>query len=149
MRILDFVINVEQAEQDLYRRLAECSGDDAIRSVFQTVATKERILLQKLQQLKDDPSNNSLQLRKERPPTQVRKNRAGSCELLDDYGIRNDLGSYNYILQTEQMVFNLYVNLKKRESDPEAHALFDLILDEKQLEIDRIHTLYDVARVVH
>ena len=41
------------------------------------------------------------------------------------------------------------MNLKKRESDPEAQALFDLILDEKQLEIDRIHTLYDVAKVVH
>jgi|GEM_PF-1741142 len=150
MKILDFVIDVELAEQDLYRRLADCSRDLTIRSIFQMVASKESMLLQKLRQLKEDPLKNSLEMHRD-PQVQglLRRNQGGSCELLDENDIRNDLNSYNYILRTEQLVFNLYVNLKERERDPEAQALLNLILDEKQQEIDRIHTLYDVAKVIH
>lgn len=150
MKIIDFVIDVELAEQDLYRRLADCSRDMTIRSIFQMVASKENVLLQKLRQLKEDPAKNSLEMHRE-PPDQVpvRRNQAGNCELLDTNDIRTDLNSYSYILRTEQLVFNLYVNLKERERDPDAQALLNLILDEKQQEIDRILTLYDVARVIH
>jgi len=150
MKIIDFAIGVEQAEQDLYRRLADCSQDQIIRSIFTMVASKESLLLQKLRQLKEDPAKSSLEIHRDpRLHPHLKRNQAASCELLDKLDIRNDLSSYSYILQTEQLVYNLYLNLKKRESDPDAQALFNLILDEKQQEIDRIHTLYDVARVIH
>ncbi len=114
------------------------------------IASKEGILLRKLQQLKSDPSNRSLDMHKGgQIKSQAARNHAGNCQLLDDNEIRNDLSSYSYILRTEQLVYNLYANLKENERDPDAQALLSLILDEKQLEIDRIHTLYDVARILH
>jgi rubrerythrin len=150
MKIIDFAIDVEQAEQDLYRRLALCSRDLAIRSIFNMIASKESVLLRKLRQLKADPVKNSLEIHREpQLQVQLQRNHAGSCELLDENDIRNDLSSYSYILRTEQLVFNLYAKLKDRESDPDAQALLNLILKEKQQEIDRIHTLYDVAKVIH
>ena len=150
MKIIDFVIDVERAEQDLYRRLADCSRDLIIRSIFQMVASKESILLQKLRQFKEDPEKNSLELyRLTEGQENLRRKQEISCELLEDIDIRTDLSSYSYILRTERLVYNLYANLKERELDPDARALFNLILVEKQQEIDRIHTLYDVARVVH
>ena len=150
MKILDFAIDVEQAEEDLYRRLADCSRDLTIRAIFQMVAAKERILLQKLRQLKEDPQKGSLEMHREpQVQTQLRRSQVGSCELLDENDIRNDLNGYNYILRMEQLVLNLYANLKNRERDPDARTLLGLILSEKRQEIDRIHTIYDVAQVVH
>ncbi len=150
MKILDFVIDVEQAEQDLYRRLANCSQDRTIQSIFEMIAAKERILLKKLQHLKEDPQKNSLEMHREpKLQAQLCHAQTGNCELIDENDISNDLNGYNYILRTEQMVFNLYVKLKKRAEDPDAQALFNLILKEKQLEIERIHAIYDVARVIH
>ena len=150
MNIIDFVIDVEQAEQDLYRRLADCSPDTTIRSIFSMVASKENLILQKLRQLKEDPANSALETRIVPDLRgQLRGNRNANCELLEDQGIRNDLSSYSYILRTEQLVYNLYANLREREPDPDAKMLFNLILAEKQQEIDRIYTLYDVAKIVH
>jgi len=150
MTLIDFVIDVEQAEQDLYRRLADCSPDLTIRSIFQMIASKERVLVQKLRQLKENPQNNSLELHRDPQLHGALRNvQMATCELLDDQDIRSDLSSYTYILRTEQLVFNLYVRLMEQEQDPDARALLNLILLEKQQEIDRIHTLYDVAKVIH
>jgi rubrerythrin len=144
MKILDFAIDVEQAERDLYRRLAACSQHEGIRSIFKMIASDEGKLLKKLKQLKQDPENNALELQVSPTiPKSVRKTQAGSCELLDQHNVRDDLSGYNYILKTEQLLLNLYLNLKEHEKDPEAKALFDLILQEKQLEIDRIHMIFD------
>ena len=144
MKILDFAIDVEQAERDLYRRLAVCTQHEGIRSIFRMIADDEGKLLKKLRQLKDDPENNSIELNaQQHVPNSLRKNQAGNCELLDQNNVRDDLSGYSYILKTEQLLLNLYLNLKEREQDPEAKALFDLILQEKQSEIDRIHTIFD------
>jgi len=149
MKIIDFVIDVEQAEQDLYRRLADCSADRTIRSIFSMVAAKENMLLEKLQRFKHDPAKSSLETQAPaRLNEQLRENQSASCELLENNEIRNDLSSYSYILRTEQLVFNLYAKLKDREPDPAARELLSLILTEKQQEIARIHTLYDVAKVI-
>jgi len=148
MKILDFAIDVEQAEQELYYRLADCSSDQTIKAIFQMIATKEMVLLQKLRELKKSPQYCEFEI--SRAPTQqrLRRNQNASCELLDEQDIRDDLSSYNYILRTEQLIYDLYTQLKERETDPQAQRLLDLLLNEKQLEIERINTLYDVARIV-
>ena len=149
MKVLDFAIDVEQAEQDLYRRLADCSADQSIKSIFQMIAAKEMVLVEKLRSLKNNPQHREQEL--SRTPKASRKmkiTQRGSCELLELNEVRDDLSSYNYILRTEQLVYNLYVKLKEHESDPHSQSLLDLLLNEKRQEIDRISTLYDVARVI-
>lgn len=144
MRILDFAIDVEQAERDLYRRLAECSQNDGIRKVFQMIADDEGRLLTKLRNLKKNPENRSVELHASpKFSSSLRKAQAGSCELLDENNVRDELSGYNYVLKTEQLLLNLYLNLKEREADPDAKALIDMILYEKQDEINRIYLLFD------
>lgn len=148
MKILDFAIDVEQAEKDLYCRLADCSSDKAIKAIFQMIATKEMVLLEKLQELKKNPQHCEQEISRQPEQQQVRKNQKASCELLEQQEVRDDLSSYNYILRTEQLIFNLYSQLKASETDPQAQTLFELLLKEKRQEIDRISTLYEVARIV-
>ena len=149
MKILDFAIDVEQAEQDLYFRLAKCSSDKTITAIFQMIATKERVLLDKLRKLKKDPNHCRLEISRMPQHEQISKNKHANCELLGQHEIRHDLSSYSYILRTEQLVFNLYAKLRESVSDLESQSLLDLLLTEKRQEISRISTLYDVARVVH
>jgi len=144
MKILDFAIDVERAERDLYDRLAACCQHDGVRSIFRMAADEEGKLLKKLKMLKANPQQNALELNSlSALPTKLRKLQSGSCELLDQNLVRDDLSGYNYILKTEQLLLNLYINLKKRENDPNAKELLDLILQEKQSEIDRIHLIFD------
>ncbi len=144
MKILDFAIDVEQAEHDLYQRLASCSDNMGIQAIFRMIATDERKLLKKLRQMKEDAGNSELEVvvSKNEKKTISRTN-SSSCELLDRFEVRDDLSSYNYILRTEQLLLNLYANMKQREEDPGARNLLDMIIAEKQEEIDRIHMLYD------
>jgi rubrerythrin len=149
MKMLDFAIDVEQAEQELYRRLAECSNTQSMKAIFEMIATKEQLLLDKLRALKSNPKHYQQELSKP-PRSEKFKNRQNvSCELLEQQEVRDDLSSYSYILRTEQLIYNLYTKLKETETDPQAQSLLDLLLHEKRQEIDRISTLYDVARVVH
>lgn len=144
MKILDFAIDVEQAEHDLYQRLANCSEDLGIRAIFRMIASDEGKLLQKLRKMKEDPSSRELAISiPQKEQRAVSRTQGGSCELLDSNQVRDDLSSYSYILRTEQLLLNLYANMKEREDDPEARELLDMILTEKQEEIDRIHMLYD------
>ncbi len=149
MKILDFAIDVERAEQDLYLRLADCSADRSIKSIFQMIAAKEMVLVEKLRGLKCDPLHREQELsRTPKAGGVMRRRKNDFCELLDQNEVRDDLSSYDFILRTEQLVYNLYVNLKDNETDSGAQSLLDLLLNEKRQEIDRISTLYDVARVI-
>lgn len=144
MKILDFAIDVEQAEHDLYQRLASCSEDVGIQAIFKMVASDERKLLNKLLKMKEDSANCELEIAvSQREQRTIKSTQSGSCELLDRFDVRDDLSSYSYILRTEQLLLNLYANMKQREEDPGARELLDLIIAEKQEEIDRIHMLYD------
>lgn len=149
MKILDFAIDVELAEQELYRRLADCSNDDVIKNIFQMIATKEMVLLEKLRELKTNPQHRDQEISRQHNKNRLKKKQNVSCELLEQHEVRDDLSSYRYILRTEQLIYNLYTNLKVTETDPRSLSLLDLLLAEKSQEIDRISTLYDVARVVH
>lgn len=144
MKILDFAIDVETAERDLYRRLADCSQDVGIRSIFRMIAADEGKLLKKLRQLKADPDKCSAEVQAPlKTQTGIRKAQSASCELINQNNIHDDLGSYSYIMRTEQLLLNLYLNLREQVTDPKAKALFNLILQEKQAEIDRVHMIYD------
>jgi len=149
MKILDFAIDVEQAEQELYYRLADCSSDQTIKAIFQMIASKERLLLEKLQALKRNPQHCEQEISRQSRQQAVKLNQKVNCDILEQHEVRDDLSSYNFILRTEQLVYSLYNQLWERETDPHAQSLLTLLLDEKRQEIDRISTLYDVARIVH
>ncbi|WP_303722836.1 hypothetical protein [Malonomonas rubra] len=106
-------------------------------------------MLKKLRELKKDPVHYRQEVARTPNSNLMSSNRNASCDLLDQYELRDDLSSYNYILRTEQLVFNLYAKLKESVSDQDSQSLLDLLLSEKSQEIDRISTLYEVARVVH
>lgn len=144
MKILDFAIAAEMAEKDLYQRLSECSPDIGIRSIFKMIADDEGKLLNKLRKLKENPENRQAELHAPlKTQSAYRNNDSTSCDLLEQQKITDDLGSYRYILQTEQLLLNLYTRLQQRENDPQSSALLRLILDEKRAEIDRVQMLYE------
>ena len=148
MKILDFAIDVEQAEQDHYHRLSECTENQSVKAIFQMIATKEKLLLDKLRELKRNPRHCQQEITRAPQYRKLESNQNASCEILHQQEVRDDLSSYSYILRTEQLVFNLYTKLKESIDDPQAQYLLDLLLNEKRQEIDRISTLYDVARIV-
>lgn len=150
MKILDFAIDVEKAEQDLYKRLAACSANQGIKAIFEMIATKEMLLLDKLRHLKKNPQHYKLNVNKiPKQINQIKHTQGGNCELLEHNDVRDDLSSYSYIIRTEQLVFNLYTCLKESQKDPQSQRVLDILLAEKQQEIDRISTIYDVARIIH
>ncbi len=144
MKILDFAIDVEQAEHDLYQRLANCTDNLGVKAIFRMVASDERKLLNRLRKLKEDPANGELELHSQ-PKSQnaISRQQGGSCELLEQNHVRDDLSSYSYILRTEQLLLNLYKNMLEGETDFETRELLEMILAEKQEEIDRLHMLYE------
>ena len=144
MKILDFAIDVERAERDLYQRLANCSDSEGLRSIFQMIAADEGKLLKRLRELKENPENGSIELESAPDlPAKLRKEQNGSCELLDRYHVNDDVSGYSYIQQTERLLLNLYTNLRERETSSEAKNLLNLILREKKEEIERVHMIYN------
>ena len=144
MKILDFAIAVEQAEHDLYQRLSSCSDKLGIQAIFKMMVSDERKLLKKLRKMKEDPDNYELEISVSQAEKKIiKRTNAASCDLLERFEVRDDLSSYNYILRTEQLLLNLYINMKQREDDQDARELLDMIIAEKQEEVDRIHMLYD------
>ncbi|BCR04116.1 ferritin [Desulfuromonas versatilis] len=141
MNVFDFAMDVERSGMKYYRRLANKTENKGIRRIFSMMAKDEEMLLRRFQAMRGRVQNTTME------DSRVLDYAANIFEgLLDDNDalrMETDLDAYNYVLEVEKAICQLYRDAAEREKNDEVRGLLRKIGAEEHRELESLEKIYD------
>ncbi len=136
-QILDYAIAQEQNAVDLYTRMADITGGQAAKTMFEGFAAEERGHKAKLERVK--AGHRELITREQVQDLKL-------ADYLNDVALGDD-PSYQDVLifamKQEKLAFRLYTDLADRTDDPELREIFLALAQEEAKHKLRFEVEYD------
>jgi rubrerythrin len=140
MKVIDFAIEMEERERDLYKELAQRSEKEGLRAIYARMAEDEEEIVRKLQAMASTGSDaESLALEGMVSPLEM------GIDLEKALRLEDGLQAYRFLMEVEKAMRDFYDGVAQRESDPYARDLLLNVAAEEERELQDLESLYEFA----
>ncbi len=138
MKVIDFAIEMEMRERDLYKELAQNAEQKGVRTIYARMAEDEEGIVRNLREMASTISDvDSLALESVRSPLDRNFDRERALKIDDG------LQAYRFLMGMEKAMRDFYTKAARRESDPRARDLLLSVAAQEEKELHELETLYE------